>query len=153
MPRIKRVGAGCLPDQLSRPADASAYKKGWYKYMADKSNFLSDIAALAKAGYKPNDIKELLQLSKPTEPEAEKPAPIPEKDPAQPDPANGSTDPKVKEAEKAPEEPAQDANEAKIAELQDQIKKLQEQNASRDNSGDRSQDTEKQIADLISSYM
>ena len=121
--------------------------------MADKSNFLSDIAALAKAGYKPNDIKELLQLSKQTEPEAEKPAPIPEKDPAQPDPANASTEPKPQEAEKAPEEPKQDANEAKIAELQAQIKKLQEQNASRDNSGDKSKDTEKQIADLISSYM
>ena len=121
--------------------------------MADKSNFLSDIAALAKAGYKPNDIKELLQLSKQTEPEAEKPAPTPEKDPAQPDPANAITEPKVKESEKAPEAPVQDANEAKIAELEEQVKKLQEMNASRDNSGDKSDDTEKQIADLISSYM
>ena len=46
-----------------------------------------------------------------------------------------------------------DAHASTIAELQAQIKKLQEQNASRDNSGDKSKDTEKQIADLISSYM
>ena len=37
--------------------------------------------------------------------------------------------------------------------VEEQVKKLQEMNASRDNSGDKSQDTEKQIADLISSYM
>lgn len=121
--------------------------------MADKTNILSDIAALARAGYKVSEVKELLQLSKQTEPEAEKPAPTPEKDPAQPEPANANTEPKPKEAEKAPEEPKQDANEAKIADLEEQIKKLQEMNASRDNSGDRSKDTEKQIADLISSYM
>ena len=121
--------------------------------MADKTTILSDIAALARAGYKVSEVKELLQLSKQTEPEPEKPATIPEKDPAQPDPANASTEPKTKEAEKAPEEPKQDANEAKIAELQEQIKKLQEQNASRDNSGDRSKDTEKQLADLFASYM
>ena len=121
--------------------------------MADKTTILSDIAALARAGYKVSEVKELLQLSKQTEPEPEKPATIPEKDPAQPDPANASTEPKTKEAEKAPEAPKQDANEAKIAELQEQIKKLQEQNASRDNSGDRSKDTEKQLADLFASYM
>lgn len=122
--------------------------------MADKSNILSDIAALARAGYKVSEVKELLQLSKQTEPEAEKPAPTPEKDPAQPDPANASTEPKTKEVEKAPEEPEKDANEAKIAELEEQIKKLQEMNASRDNSGDKSKETEeKQIAELISSYM
>lgn len=120
----------------------------------DKSNILSDIAALARAGYKVSEVKELLQLSKQTEPEAEKPATIPEKDPAQPDPANANKEPKTKEVLKAPEEPKQDENEAKIAELQEQIKKLQEQNASRDNSGDRSKETEeKQITDLISSYM
>lgn len=121
--------------------------------MADKSNILSDIAALARAGYKVSEVKELLQLSKQTEPEAEIPAPIPEKDPAQPEPANASTEPKTKEAEKAPEAPKQDEKDAEIKELQEQIKKLQEQNASRDNSGDRSKDTEKEIADLISSYM
>ena len=30
-------------------------------------SFLSDIAELAKAGYKPQDVKELMQLSKPAE--------------------------------------------------------------------------------------
>ena len=121
--------------------------------MADKSNFLSDIAALAKAGYKASEIKELLQLSKQTEPEPKEAAPNPEKDPAQPEPQTASTEPETGEAEKAPEAPAQDANEAKIAELQSQITKLQQMNASRDNSGDKSKATEQEIADLISSYM
>lgn len=121
--------------------------------MANKSNFISDIAALARAGYKASDIKELLQLSKSTEPEAEEPASIPEKDPAQPDPANASTATKTKEAEEEPEESKnEDANEAKIKELEEQIKKLQNANASRDNSGDRS-NNEKEIADIFASFM
>lgn len=126
--------------------------------MADKSNILSDIAALARAGYKVSEVKELLQLSKQPEAAPEAAAPNPEKDQAQPEPKNDDK-PDAKKTEKdKPAEPepdakdAKDANEEKIKELQEQIKKLQEQNASRDNSGSKP-DTEKQLQDLVASFM
>lgn len=122
--------------------------------MADKTNILSDIAALARAGYKVSEVKELLQLSKQPEAAPEAAAPNPEKDQAQPEPQNDDK-PDAKKTEKKPAEPepkANDANEEKIKALQEQIKKLQEQNASRDNSGTKP-DTEKQLQDLVASFM
>lgn len=122
--------------------------------MADKTNILSDIAALARAGYKVSEVKELLQLSKQPEAAPEAAVPNPEKDQAQPEPQNDDK-PDAKKAEKKPAEPepkANDANEEKIKALQEQIKKLQEQNASRDNSGTKP-DTEKQLQDLVASFM
>ena len=72
---------------------------------------LEDIIALAKAGYKPSDIKELVKL-------AEEP-----KEPAEP-----------KES-KEPDEP--DERDKQIKELQDQIKKLQDSKSREDISGDK----------------
>ena len=69
---------------------------------------LEDIIALAKAGYKPSDIKELVKL-------AEEP-----KEPAEP---------------KEPKEP--DERDKQIEELQEQIKKLQDSKSREDISGDK----------------
>lgn len=121
--------------------------------MADKTSILSDIAALARAGYKVSEVKELLTLSKQTESEPDKPDPTQGKDPVQPDPEKGKAPEPVKDDEKdKPAEPEVDARDAEIKELQTQIKKLQEQNASRDISGSQP-DTTKQLNDLVASFM
>lgn len=94
---------------------------------------LGDIIALAKAGYKPGDIKELIELSKETQlTGAEKPAEIEPKEVTQPDPEKadekpatadtGSTD-KIKELE------------AQLAQLRQDLAKAQSKNITRDNSG------------------
>lgn len=123
--------------------------------MADKTNILSDIAALARAGYKVSEIKELLTLSKQPEAEPDKPDPTQAKEPVQPDPEKGKAPEPAKDKDKdkpADPKPADDARDAEIKELQEQIKKLQEQNASRDNSGSKP-DTEKQLQELVASFM
>lgn len=44
----------------------------------------SDIIALAKAGYKPGEIKELLELAEPAEPQEKPDDPAPDQEPAPP---------------------------------------------------------------------
>lgn len=86
----------------------------------------SDIVALAKAGYKPADVKELMALS--TEKPVEQPVPGPadqkdEPDVIQPAPAA--------EAAQSTGDPADESAE-KIKSLEDEIKRLQAQNAAKD---------------------
>ena len=73
---------------------------------------LEDIISLAKAGYKPSDIKELVKLAE--EPEEQK-------------------EPKEPKEHKEPTEP--DERDKQIKELEEQIKKLQDYKSRRDNSG------------------
>ena len=75
---------------------------------------LEDIIALAKAGYKPSDIKELVKLAE----EPEEP-----------------NEPEEPEEPKEPKEP--DERDKQIEELQDQIKKLQDSKSREDISGDK----------------
>lgn len=98
------------------------------------SNILSDIATMAKAGYGPAEVKEILTLAKgaPAAP-AEKPAEIPEKDPAQPDPEKASEAAKIQEPKK--EDPTADDKQKEIDELKEKIKKLESANASKNNAG------------------
>ena len=57
--------------------------------MPDKSNFLADVAALARAGYSVSDVKEILQISK-----------------AQPDAAAGEPEePEEQQDKREPEKP------------------------------------------------
>lgn len=113
------------------------------------SNILSDIAAMAKAGYSPAELKEILTLAKGT-PEAspEKPAEIPAKEQEQPEPEKAAEASKAPEPEK--EEP--DEKQKKIDELEAKIKKLEESNASKNNAGsiDKKPDP---LIDLVRSYM
>ena len=98
---------------------------------------LDDIIALAKQGYKPSDVKELIELSK-DEPEYE-PEDKPEYEP-----------------EDEPEDELEDENEKQkeIDELKGQIKKLQEENARKDNSDneDLKSDDEK-LVDLFRDFI
>ncbi len=93
---------------------------------------LSDIIALAKAGYKPKDIKELIELGKEAQTTgAEEPAETDPKEDPQPEP------------EKAPAEPASadpgaikiKELEAQLAQVRQDLAKAQRNNTSRDNSG------------------
>ena len=81
--------------------------------------FISDIAALARAGYSPSEIKELMELEKgnkdqkPEEVKAkEEPAEITPKEDVQPDQVNDEQKPEPKE-------------DPKLKELQDKITKLE----------------------------
>ena len=79
--------------------------------MEDMTMKLEDIIALAKAGYKPSDIKELVKLAEePTEP---------------------------KEPKESTESNEHDERDEQIKELQDQIKKLQDSKSREDISGDK----------------
>lgn len=119
----------------------------------------SDIVALAKAGYKPSEIKELMDLA--TEPAAgaEETAEIPPKEEPQP------------EQQKADEKPAPEPQEDKrhddiIKQLQDQNRQLQEENRQlhtqlsdaqqnntrRDNSSPKIS-TQEHLNDLVRSFM
>jgi len=111
---------------------------------------LSDIVALAKAGYKPNEVKELIALSK-----EETSAPE-----EQPGATAATSEPKTEspEPEKASEnEVKDDANqkeEINYKELyeksQQDLKKAQEANRSADNSGNTSADPMKDLIETIS---
>ena len=112
---------------------------------------ISDIVALAKAGYKPAEVKELIALSekesqpKPEEQPGATAAPI--------EPTTESPEP-----EKAPEN-AEKAEEPKKEEIdykelyeksQQDLKKAQEANRSADNSGKAPEDTMKALLETIS---
>lgn len=116
-----------------------------------------DIIALAKQGYKPADIKELLALSTEDAAPAEKPAETPAEESGQPEP------------EKAPEAAApktvkEDNNnedlQKQISDLKKQLEKTQEdleiaQKANRSGSEKASDQktAEDALADLVRSYM
>lgn len=87
---------------------------------------IKDIVSLAKAGYKPADVKELIELSK----EPEEPAPE-EKKPEQPTPE-----------EKKPEEPAPEEKEPEIdykAKYEELLEANRKAALTRDNSGSEPQ--------------
>ena len=111
----------------------------------------ADIIALAKAGYKPGEIKELLALQTPDEAasdDAQEPAEILPKGEAQPAPE------KVEE----PTAPTDDRDEEikalkdQVAALRSDLKKAQNNNTRTDLSGEKP-DTQAQLDDLVRSFM
>lgn len=112
---------------------------------------LTDILALAKAGYKAGEIKELLSMDS-KEPEgAESPAEIPEKGQAQPVPEKADEQPQ-------PQDPNSEdkikALEAQITELQNNLKAAQAQNAARDISNENKiPDNQQVLDDLVRNFM
>ena len=102
---------------------------------------LDDIIALAKQGYKPSDVKELIELSK-DEPEYE--------------PEDEQEDELEDEPEDELEDELEDENEKQkeIDELKGQIKKLQEENARRDNSdNDNLKSDDEKLVDLFRDFI
>lgn len=119
--------------------------------MPDKSNFLADVAALARAGYSVSDVKEILQMSK-AQPDAaagepeeakEQPATEPEKPNSQ------------KEAEPSAPQQADDIEDLKkqIATLQDQLKQAQKDNINKDQGDKKTPTNEDQLAAIMKGFM
>lgn len=98
---------------------------------------ITDIIALAKQGYKPSDIKELLELGQATEP-------VPDESAQPTDPDDKETIPDDK-GEPDKEDPEKDAEalRAEIISLNDKIKGLQKQAVRQDISGDVLTDEQK----------
>ena len=111
---------------------------------------LADLLSFAKAGYSPKDVKELLTMELP---EPKNPEVIPEVS-------------EQKDAENLPEESKQDLPsqvdnakvedidyKAKYEELEEKMKKLQEQNTRQDISGEKSEDPMQGFDDFLKSLM
>lgn len=112
---------------------------------------LSDIIALAKAGYKASEIAQLLTEASQTDEGAETPAEIPEKDQAQPEP---------EKAEEKPLTQPDAESEDKIKQLQQQIddltKKLsdaQAANTRQNNSGYKPEDPQETLNNIMKKFM
>lgn len=106
---------------------------------------ITDIIALAKQGYKPSDIKELLELGQATEP-------VPDETIQAETPDEKETIPEDK-AEPVKEDPEKDAEalRAEIISLNDKIKELQKQNTKQDISGEVKSDMEK-FEELVKNF-
>lgn len=90
---------------------------------------INDIIALAKSGYKVNEIKELMALGE--QPQTEEPAEIPAKEQAQPEPETAGSEPS---GDPAPDASAKEIEELKkqIAGLKADLAKAQKQNTAAD---------------------
>ena len=112
---------------------------------------ISDIVALAKAGYKPAEVKELIALSeKETQP---KPEEQPGATAATSEPTTESPEPiKASENEAKAAEPEKEEIDYKelYEKSQQDLKKAQEANRSADNSGKAPEDAMKDLLETIS---
>lgn len=119
---------------------------------------LTDIVALAKQGYKPNDIKELIELTKEApegKPEDQEKQPIPED-------AEKPSEDKPKEEEKKDGGASPDQLDykeeveklkAQLQETENKLSKLQKENVRRNaDTGDKKPDAEA-FADVMRSFM
>lgn len=115
---------------------------------------LSDIVALAKQGYKPSDIKELLDMVSSKE---EKPT---EENKVQEEKTEQHEDGKEQPNE-APKNSTEDSSEntnvidykKKIAELEEKVKSLQNANVHQDNSDSKQESDEDILNDITRSFM
>lgn len=110
---------------------------------------LTDIIALAKAGYSPKDIKDLIALAEPTPPAPEATDPEPEEK-QEPDTPSAP--------EPAKENPVIDDKsnvidyQEKVKELEAKIAEMQKENVSKDLSGNETK-SDDLIAELVRKYM
>lgn len=112
---------------------------------------LTDIIALAKAGYSPKDIKDLIALSEPTPqaPEAQDPEPKEEKQ----EPEAPSIEEEAKEIPAIDEKSNVINYEEKVKELEAKIAEMQKENVSKDISGSETKSDDDFLADLVRKYM
>ena len=121
---------------------------------------LSDLLSFAKAGYSPKDVKELLTMELP---ESKVPDPKNPEGTTQEGPAPAEPEKEQKTQEIIPEKDSTstpgDANaevidyKAKYAELEEKMKKLQEQNTRQDISGQKIVDPMQGVDDFLKSLM
>lgn len=120
--------------------------------MPDKTNFLSDVAALARAGYSVSDVKEILQMSKAqTDAAAGEPEEAKEQQATELEKPNSQ-----KEEEPSAPQQADDIEDLKkqIATLQDQLKESQKNNINQNYANTTQTKTdEDQLAAIIKGFM
>lgn len=118
-------------------------------------SFLSDIAELAKAGYKPQDVKDLLQLTKPEpfntpKPEAQPAQTVTEQTP--PEPESPEADKSAATAPKASEQPEDVPDyEALYKAEQEKVKALQNKNNQADISN-QNNTSQSDLVDLVREF-
>lgn len=111
---------------------------------------LTDIIALAKAGYSPKDIKDLIALAESTPQTPGAPDP-------EPDEKSEPDAPSIEEPTK--EIPAIDDKsnvidyQEKVKELEAKIAEMQKENTSKDISGNETRTDDDMLADLVRKYM
>lgn len=115
---------------------------------------LTDIVALAKQGYKPSDIKELLDLVSSKEEQPKEEEKVQEEKTEQHE--DGKEQP-----DEAPKNSTEDSSEKanvidykkKIAELEEKVKSLQNANVHKDNSDTKQESDEDILNDITRSFM
>lgn len=116
---------------------------------------ISDIVALAKQGYKPSDIKELISLASSEEGNPK------EEEKIQVEKTEQHEDGK-EQPDKAPKNTTEDSSEKvtaideyknKIAELEEKVKSLQNANVHKDNSDTKTKSDEDMLNDITRSFM
>ena len=119
--------------------------------MPDKSNFLADVAALARAGYSVSDVKEILQMSK-AQPDAaagepEEPEEQQAREPEKPNPE--------KEAEPSTPQQAENIEDLKlqVAALEEKLKQAQKNNVNQNYANTQTQTDEEHLAAIIKGFM
>ena len=119
---------------------------------------LTDIIALAKAGYSPKDIKDLIALAEPTPqaPGAQDPEPEQEPEKKQEkkqEPETPSIEDPTKEIPAIDEKSNVINYEEKVKELEAKIAEMQKENVSKDISGNETKSDDDMLADLVRKYM
>ena len=124
---------------------------------------LTDIITLAKEGYKPSDIKELIALAKaepkepdPKEPNPKEPEPK-EPDPKEPDPKEPEPkEPDPKEPEPKEPDPKEPDYKSELEKAQNQIKELQKEIRKHNNESDSDDPTktdDEKMVDIFESFL
>lgn len=119
--------------------------------MPDRTNFISDVAALARAGYSVSDVKEILQMSK-AQPDAA--AGEPEEPEEQQDLEPEKPNPEKEEEPGAPEK-AENIEDLKkqVAALEEKLKQAQKNNVTKDQGDKKPQTNDEQLAAIIKGFM
>ena len=119
---------------------------------------IADLLSFAKAGYTPKDVKELLSMDVPESKESpgviQEPIPAPASD--EPEPEQKTTEPNPqKDSTTAPENASAEVIDykAKYSELEEKMKKLQEQNTRQDISKENVKDPFSGVDDFLKSIM
>lgn len=116
---------------------------------------LSDIVALAKQGYKPSDIKELLSLASSEEgnPKEDKKAQEEKTEQHEDGKEQPNEAPKNSTEDSSEKAGAIDEYKNKIAELEEKVKSLQSANVHKDNSDSKQESDEDILNDITRSFM
>lgn len=111
---------------------------------------LTDIIALAKAGYSPKDIKDLIALAEPAPQAPEATDPEPEE---KPEPETPTIPEPTKEIPAIDDKSNVIDYQEKVKELETKIAEMQKENVSKDISGNETKSDDDLIAELVRKYM